>query len=398
MNKKDFPIFQNVPDLIYLDNASTSQTPKSVLDAMSEYYEQYRANTHRGLYKISEIATEKYEEVRSKVAMFIHADPEEIVFTKGATQSLNILAYGLCQELKAGDEILLTEMEHHSNLLPWQQMAKKYQLQLRFIPIDKEGRLNLSTLDKLLTKETKIVAVTHMSNVLGTINPIKDIIKKAHSAGALVVIDACQSAPHMKIDVRDLDCDFLAFSGHKMLGPTGVGVLYGKKSLLEKLSPLEFGGHMVAEADFENATWAESPYKFEAGTMNISGVIGLGAAVDYLSNSNYEEMQRHEEELTKYGLASLTKIPDIQIYGPTNTDSRGSVISFNIKDVHSHDVAEILARDNIAVRAGHHCAMPLMNRLGAKNSIRVSFYFYNETSDIDALIQGLQKVQTIFKI
>ncbi len=396
--KKDFPIFEHEPSLIYLDSASTSQTPKIVTQVMDEYYEQYRANTHRGLYKISEIATQKYEESREKTAKFIHADSEEVVFTKGATQALNIVAYGLCQDLRPGDEIILTEMEHHSNLLPWQQLAKQYQLVLKFIPLTPEGRLDMTMVEDLINTKTKILSVTHMSNVLGTINNIEKLEQIAHKHGLIFVIDACQSIPHLHINVRQMNCDFLVFSGHKMLGPTGVGVLYGKKALLEKLPPLEFGGHMVAEATFDDATWADSPYKFEAGTMNIAGVIGLGAAVDYLENIDRDQLMKHENTLTAYALGELHKLPFIEIHGPKTAENKGGVISFNVKGVHSHDVAEILARDNIAIRAGHHCAMPLMSKLGCKNSVRMSVYLYNETANIDKLVQSLAKVQQIFKI
>ncbi|OGC81577.1 MAG: hypothetical protein A2V81_04840 [Candidatus Abawacabacteria bacterium RBG_16_42_10] len=394
--KKDFPIFEYEANLVYLDNASTSQTPKTVTQAMDEYYEQYRANTHRGLYKISEMATEKYEASREKVANFIHAENEEIVFTKGATHSLNILAYGLCQDLRPGDEIILTEMEHHSNLLPWQQMAKQYELVLKFIPLTEDGRLDMSVIEDLINPKTKILSVTHMSNVLGTINNLEKLEQIAHKHDLIFIVDACQSIPHIHINVRQINCDFLVFSGHKMLGPTGIGVLYGKKALLEKLPPLEFGGHMVAEASFHEATWADSPYKFEAGTMNIAGVIGFGAAVDYLEGIDREQMMKHEKELTTYALNELQKLSYIEIHGPKTAENKGGVISFNVKGVHSHDVAEILARDNIAVRAGHHCAMPLMSKLGCKNSVRVSFYLYNEMADIDKLLEGLDKVNKIF--
>lgn len=394
--KKDFPIFEHVPNLIYLDNASTSQTPSVVIQAMNEYYEHYRANTHRGLYTISELATQKYEESREKVAQFIHADSEEIVFTKGATHSLNILAYGLCQDLHPGDEIILTEMEHHSNLIPWQQMAKKYDLVLKFIPITEDGRLTMSAVEDLMSPKTKILSVTHMSNVLGTINNLEKLEQIAHRNNLIFIVDACQSIPHLHLNVRQINCDFLVFSGHKMLGPTGVGVLYGKKDLLKKLPPLEFGGHMVAEATFEEATWADSPYTFEAGTMNISGIIGLGAAIDYLESKDFQEIQSHESKLTDYALQELQKLSFIEIHGPKTTENKGGVISFNVKEVHSHDVAEILARDNIAVRAGHHCAMPLMSKLGCKNSVRMSVYLYNTQEDIEKLIDGLGKVQKIF--
>ncbi|MBI4836153.1 MAG: SufS family cysteine desulfurase [Candidatus Abawacabacteria bacterium] len=395
--KKHFSIFKNQPNLVYLDNAATSQTPDSVLTAMNDYYQNYRANTHRGIYESSEKATSKYEDSREKVANYINAAPEEIIFTRGATHALNLVANGLTTSLQHGDEIVITEIEHHSNLVPWQVLAKRYQLVLQYIPINADGLLDLTDMGTIITKKTKVVACSHASNVLGTITPLEQIIQHAHNVGAVVVVDACQSIPHQRIDVRALNADFVVFSAHKMFGPTGIGILYGKKELLNQLPPFEYGGHMIHEVTYTDTTFAEAPERFEAGTANIAGVIGFGATIDFLQSLDWQGVQEHEQELVKYTLQKLRQLEAVIVHGPSGTVNRTGVISFNINTVHSHDAAHILAMNNIAVRAGHHCAQPLLHKLGIKNSIRASLYFYNTAEDIDALIMGLKKVITTMK-
>lgn len=394
--KKHFSIFQHSPELVYLDSASTSQTPDCVVKAMNEYYSQYRANTHRGLYPISEQATEAFELSREKVARYIHAQPEEVIFTRSATHGLNILAHGLCRQLKPGDEIVLTELEHHSNLVPWQQMAERYGLVIKYIPITEDGTLS-DTWSQIITEKTKIVSCTQASNVLGTITPITKIAQQAKKVGALMIVDACQSIPHQPIDVTVINCDFLVFSAHKMCGPTGVGVLYGKQELLDRLEPLEFGGHMISEVTFAKSTFAGTPERFEAGTANIAGIIGLGTTIDFLQNLNWKDIQKHESTLTAQALALLASLPEVEIHGSISAENRTGVISFNIKGIHSHDAAHILAMNNIAVRAGHHCAQPLLQKLGIKNSIRASLYLYNTEEDIEALASGVKKVMMVMK-
>ncbi|MBI5398189.1 cysteine desulfurase [Candidatus Woesearchaeota archaeon] len=399
--KKDFPILDgNVHknNLIYLDNAATSQKPRSVITAMTRYYEQFNANVHSGVHKLSELATEEYERAHEKVARFIGAHcAEEIIFTKNATEALNLLAYTLCKRLKAGEEIILTEMEHHSNLVPWQQIAKEKGLILRFIRVGKDFRLDLDHARSLITSKTKIVSSTHMSNVLGTINPVKELAKLAHGRGAVMVVDGAQSIAHLPINVKDLDCDFFAFSGHKMLGPTGIGALYGKKALLEKMDPFLFGGGMIREVTLHDTQFADLPAKFEAGTPSIAEAIGLSAAVDYLKKIGMEAIASHEQELIRYALKKLSGIPGITIYGPNETVQRGAVIAFNVEGIHPHDLASILDRHGIAVRAGNHCTMPLMNRLGINGSARASFYLYNDVHDVDALVGAIGKAKTLFK-
>ncbi len=395
--KSDFPIFTKHPDLVYLDNAASSQTPQVVIDSMVDYYSNYRANTHRGLYDISEKATTVYEDARHTVAQYLDVHDEEIIFTKGATATFNYLAEALCSQLQKDDEVIVSSLEHHSNLLPWQQAAKKYQLVLKVIPLLSTETLDLAAYEKILTNKTKVVAITHVSNVLGTINPIAKISDAAHSQGAIVVVDACQSIAHLRFTFSSLHADFVVFSGHKMYGPTGVGVLCGKKELLEKLPPVEYGGHMVAEATFENATWTDLPDRLEAGTNNIAGVIGLGAATHYLQHLlDNSETLKQEQTLTQYALDSLQKIPQITIYGPLNTTERLGVISFNLKSIHGHDVAQILAQNHVAVRAGHHCAQPLMKLLGVSSTVRLSLACYNTSSDIDQLIKAIHQAIAIF--
>ena len=396
MNSQDFPILKqkiNGKRLIYLDSAATSQKPKVVIDSLKRYYETINSNTHRGTHTLATKATIEFEKTRSLVAKFINSETEEIIFTKGTTESLNLLANGI--KLRKGDEIVLTEMEHHSNIVPWQIAAKKTGAIIKFIPITKEHELDMNEAKKLISKKTKVVSVTHMSNVLGTINPVKELGKLAHSVNALFVVDAAQSAPHQKIDVKDIDCDFLAFSAHKMLGPTGVGVLYGKKELLEKIEPFNYGGHMIKEVTFENSTWNDIPYKFEGGTQNISGVIAFGKAIEYINKIGINNIQKHCSEITQYALNRLKEIKQVKVLGPKE---RGPVISFHIEGMHSHDVSELLDREGVAVRGGHHCTMPLMKVLNIPGCSRASFYLYNTKEDVDMFIDALKKAIKVFKL
>jgi|TARA_B100001971_G_C18221758_1_gene557669 cysteine desulfurase/selenocysteine lyase len=396
--RKDFPILNvkvHGKPLIYLDSAATSQKPKQVIESVSDYYENYNSNIHRSIHKLGEEATLAYEDVHKKVAEFINAEFEEIIFTKNTTESLNLLAYSLTQDLKEGDEIIISQMEHHSNFVPWQQLAKKNNLKLKFIEIDEEGNLKLDQLNELLNEKTKIVSLTHVSNVLGTINPIEEISKIIkEKSKALFVVDGAQAVPHMKVDVKDLDVDFYAFSGHKMLGPTGIGILYGKKELLEKMQPFLYGGEMIKEVTLEDTKFNDLPWKFEAGTMNIAQAIGLKAAIDYLEKIGMKNIQNHDQELVNYCYEKLSEIKEVEIYGPKE---RSSLISFNIKNVHAHDTATILDGEGIAVRAGHHCAMPLHTELNIPASVRASFYLYNTKEEIDKLVEAIHKVIKVFK-
>ncbi len=399
--KKDFPIFNrkiNEKIITYLDSASTTQKPMQVIEAMNKFYNEYNANIHRGVYKISAEATEAYEEAHKKVASLINANQEEIIFTKGTTESINLLAYSLCKTLKPGDEIVLSQLEHHSNLVPWQQLAKQFNLKLNFIKIDSECRLDLKNAESIITEKTKIVSVCHISNAVGTINPVKDIAKLAHKHNAIFIVDAAQSVPHIPVDVKDLNCDFLAFSSHKMLGPTGIGVLYGKKQLLENLSPFLYGGDMISEVKFEDSTWNDLPWKFEAGTPNISGGIALGAAADYLKTAGLENIQRHVKEVSDYAAERLSTISGVIIYGPKDPKERSGIISFNIEGIHAHDVASLLDRENVCVRGGHHCAMPLMNLLGVPGTVRVSFYLYNTFDDVEVLYNAVENAKKVFNV
>lgn len=395
--KEDFPIFNvkvNGKPLVYLDSAASAQLPKVVIDSISDYYKNTHSNVHRGLHKLSEESTVAFEEAHKKVASFINArDWHEIIFTKNATESLNLVAYSLSENINEGDEILVSEMEHHSNFVPWQQIAKMKNAKLRLIDVDKDGKLRLE--EGMFNKRVKVVAVTHMSNVLGTINDIKKIVRLAHKYGAIVVVDGAQSVPHFKVDVQDLDCEFFAFSGHKMLGPMGIGVLYGKMELLEKMRPFIMGGGMINEVFIEDTSWAEIPEKFEAGTPNVGGAIGLMKAIDYLNFIGMDNIEAYETELVDYAYDRLSKLDWIEIYGGRE---RGSLISFNVKGVHAHDVSTILDQEGIAVRGGNHCAMPLMSKLGIMGSVRASFYFYNTKEDVDMLIRGLEKVREVFRI
>ncbi|MDT8858685.1 cysteine desulfurase [Alkalihalobacillus sp. MEB130] len=396
--KKQFPILdQNVNGnpLVYLDSAATSQKPLKVIEAIDDYYRRYNSNVHRGVHTLGTLATDGYEGAREKVRNFIGADSiEEIVFTRGTTTALNLVAssYGR-DNLKEGDEIVISMMEHHSNIIPWQQVAKVTGATLKYFPLQPDGTLDLAEVEKTITENTKIVSVMHVSNVLGTINPIKEIAEIAHRNGAIMVVDGAQSTPHMKVDVKDLDCDFFAFSGHKMGGPTGIGALYGKKHLLEKMEPIEFGGEMIDFVGLQDSTWKELPWKFEGGTPIIAGAIGLGAAIDFLEEVGLDNILKHEHELAEYAIERLSEIDGLTIFGPKK---RAGVVTFNLDDVHPHDVATVLDAEGIAVRAGHHCAQPLMKWLDVTATARASFYVYNTKEDVDALVTGLVKTKEYF--
>ncbi len=384
--------------LVYLDNAATSQKPQSVIDTVREYYETYNSNIHRGLHTLSEHATAEYEDARVRIARFINAaHPHEVIFTRGTTESINLVARAWGDDnVGADDEILLTEIEHHSNLVPWQMLAKRAGARLRFIPTDDAGRVELDGYAAMFSDRTKLVAVTHMSNVVGVIEPAEDMIRIAHGSGVPVLLDGAQSVPHLAVDVQALDVDFLAFSGHKMLGPTGIGVLYAKEAILEEMEPLFGGGSMISVVQLESSTWAQLPDKFEGGTPNIVGAIGLGAAVDYLSELGLDAVRAHELELTEYALAQLGDLNGVDVYGPTDAQQRGAVISFNLEGIHPHDVGTVLDGDGIAIRAGHHCAQPLMRKLGVAATGRASFYIYNTTDEVDRLVEGIERVQEFF--
>ena len=405
--KKDFPIFarkvRGGNPLIYLDSGATSQKPESVISAEANFYRTINAAVHRGAHLLAEEASEAYESARANVAKFIGANTDEVVFTKSATESLNMVAYSLGNQgstphISAGDEIVVSEMEHHANLIPWQQLAKRTGAKLTWFSITKDGRLDLSDISKVITKKTRIVAITHQSNVFGTIVPLTEITKAAHSVGALVVLDACQSAPHFAIDVKKLDVDFLAFSGHKTLGPTGVGVLWGKAEVLEKLEPALFGGSMVDSVTMEGATWASAPRKFEAGVPNMAQAVGLSAAIDYLNIVGMDKIFEHEQELTQQLLTGLSKISGVNVVGPLDMKDRGGVISFTVDGVHPHDVGQVLDQYGIAVRTGHHCAWPLMKKLNLVGTTRASFHLYNDSDDINALLEAIEKVKSYFKV
>ncbi len=400
----DFPLLKNSAEsgkrLVYLDNAATTQKPSQVIEAVRNYYEHYNANPHRGAYPLSEKATEAYETARDKVAGFIGAEsPEEIVFTKGTTESLNLIAgaYGM-DNLQEGDEILISIAEHHSNLIPWQAVAKAKGAQLKYLYTDANGKLTTEEIAAKITARTRIVAVAQVSNVLGIVNPIGEIVKKAHEAGAVVVLDAAQGIPHMPAGVQALDVDFLAFSGHKLYAPMGIGVLYAKKEHLSNMRPLLLGGGMVDDVSEQTTTYADGPAKFEGGTQNVEGAVGLHAAIDYLENIGYEQIGRVENELTEYALARLHTIPHVTIYGQENGHDRMGVISFNIDGAHPHDVSTILSADGVAIRSGHHCAHPLMRHMGVNATCRASLCFYNTKDDIDVLIESICKVREVLKL
>lgn len=402
----DFPILSrkvNGKPLVYLDSAATSQKPKQVLAAMDEYYSKHNANVHRGIHTLSVEATEMYEGARKKVADFVGVkDPAEIIFVRNATEAINLVAYSWGRlNIAKGDEIVVTVAEHHSNFVPWQQLAIQKQAKFKVAPINKEtGEIDLVAFKKLLTKKTKIVAFAHVSNVLGTINDVHNLSSIVHdlSPKAKILVDGAQAVPHMPVDISKIGCDFYVFTGHKMLGPTGIGVLWGKRAILEAMPPFMFGGEMISKVSAGNSTWNELPWKFEAGTPNIAGAIGLGTAIDYLKKVGMDKIREHDVELTKYALEKLSKIDGVMIYGSIDANKRGGVVSFNIGNVHAHDMASILDSEGIAIRSGHHCAQPLMDFLGVPSVARASFYLYNTKEDVDKLVEGVLKVREVFKI
>jgi cysteine desulfurase/selenocysteine lyase len=404
---KDFPILdRTIRDgkrLVYLDSGATSQKPNVVIDAESDFYRFHNAAVHRGAHQLAEEATDAYEGARTIVANFLNAHVDEVVFTKSATESLNLVSYAMGNaapgnrfHLKAGDSIVITEMEHHANLIPWQQLAARTGATLKWFSVTEEGRLDLSNIDSLIDSTTKVVALTHQSNVLGTINPLDSITRRAHEVGAVVVLDACQSVPHMPVDVKALDIDFLAFSGHKAVGPTGIGIFWGRSELLADLPPFLTGGSMIENVTMESASWAQAPKKFEAGVPNMAQAVGLGAALNYLTKIGMDNIHRHEVELTSYLLNRLSEIKDLRIIGPKTTELRGGAISFTLGDIHPHDLGQYLDSQGIAVRTGHHCAWPLTRKLGVPATTRASVYLYNTTDDLDALVEGVQGAQKYF--
>lgn len=399
--RPDFPIL-DLPvrgkRLAYLDNAATSQKPRPVLGALATFYETSNANVHRGIHDLSERATIAYEDARARLAAFFGiSDPAELIWTRGTTEGLNLVASSWARHhLRPGDEILLTVMEHHSNLVPWQLAAEATGAKLRFIGIDGEQRLDLSNLDELLTERTKIVSLCHISNALGTINPVRDIAARAHAVGAVVAVDAAQSAPHLPIAVEELGCDFLAFSGHKMCGPTGIGALWGRRALLEGMPPYHGGGDMIDNVELERSTYAPLPHRFEAGTPHIAGAIGLAAAADYLDSVGRDAIVAQEDAIVRYGLERLSKVEGLRIFGPSDPDERAGVISFEIDGIHPHDLSTIVDSDGVAIRAGHHCTQPLMRHLGVAATARASFAFYNTREDVDQLVAALENARTLF--
>jgi len=399
--RRDFPALHqevNGRQLVYLDNAATSQKPRAVLDALVSFYEEDNSNVHRGIHELSRRATVAYEEAREKVARFIGAaDPAEVVWTRGTTEAINLVAHTWGMgAIEPGDEILVSVLEHHSNLVPWQLLARRTGARLRFLELDDEGRLIVDDLPKLLGDRTRLVALGHVSNALGTINPVKDIVAAAKQVGATVLLDGAQGAVHTKLDVQDLGADFYAFSGHKMCGPTGIGVLWARRELLEAMEPWQGGGDMIEFVDRDFSTWAEVPHKFEAGTPNIAGAIGMGAAVDYLASVGMDAIAAHERELVRYAMERLERIPGLRIYGPRDPAERSAVLSFTLGDAHPHDISTILDSQGIAVRAGHHCAQLVMKRYGLAATARASFYLYNTRAEADRLAEGLETVRGIF--
>jgi len=401
--RNDFPIFKKKikgKDLVYLDNASTTQKPYSVIESITDFYSNYNSNIHRAVYQLAEEATELYEQSRKKIANFINVRPEEIIFTRNTTESINLIAHSWARSnLKKDDVITITEIEHHSNIVPWQILCQEIGTRLEYVGIDESGFLDVEYLIELISsRKIKLVSISHMSNVLGTIVPIERIIKTAHQYDIPVIVDGAQSVPHMPVDAKNLDCDFLVFSAHKMLGPTGVGVLYAKKELLEKMKPFMGGGDMIKEVFKFHTNYNEVPYKFEAGTPNIADVVGFGAAVDYLEKIGMENIRKHEIYLTEYALESMQSLKYITIYGPMDSKFRGGVISFNIADIHPHDLATIMNDHGIAIRSGHHCAQVLMQRLDVPATSRASFYIYNTKEEIDKFVNAIKEAGRIFKI
>ncbi|EAE4830115.1 cysteine desulfurase [Listeria monocytogenes] len=399
--RADFPILAqeiNEKPLAYLDNAATSQKPKQVIEALTHYYEFDNANVHRGVHTLAARATDAYESARGKVAKFIHArEVAEIIFTRGTTSAINLVVDSYAEaNIEAGDEIVISYLEHHSNLIPWQQLAKRKGAVLKYIELEEDGTISVEQAKKTIGEKTKIVALAHVSNVLGTITPIKEIAAIAHQFGAVILVDGAQAVPHMEVDVVDLDADFYAFSGHKMMAPTGIGALYGKRELLDAMEPTEFGGEMIDFVELYDSTWKELPWKFEAGTPIIGGAIALGAAIDYLAEVGLENIHAHEQALASYAIEEMSKIEGITIYGPKDASKRCGLVTFNIEGAHPHDIATILDEDGIAIRAGHHCAQPLMKWLDVSSTARASFYIYNTKKEIDALIDGLKLTKEYF--
>jgi cysteine desulfurase/selenocysteine lyase len=401
--RTDFPILKRKiagKPLVYLDNAATSQKPKAVIAAIDRYYQEYNANVHRGVHRLSEEATIAFEQSREKFARFIGAKtPKEIVFVRNATEALNLVALTWARaNLRSGDRILLTEMEHHSNIVPWQMLAKEKGLRIDYVGIRDDGILNWENFEQLIEERPKVFSLGHVSNALGTINPVRQMAREAHEMGATVIVDAAQSVPHMPVNVADLECDFLAASGHKMLAPTGIGMLYGRQDLLEHMEPLMGGGEMIKEVHLQEARWNDLPWKFEAGTPNIEGVIGLGAAVDYLTKLGMQNVREHEKDITRYAIERLANVKSLALYGTREIEKRGAVISFNLGDIHAHDLATILDTQGIAIRSGQHCAEPLMERLKVPATSRASFYIYNTRREADILVRALEKARKMFKI
>ena len=401
--RSDFPIlateaYPGVP-LVYLDSAASSQKPAQVIEAMDDYYRHTNANVHRGIHRLSEEATNAYEEARAKIARFINApDPAEVIYVSNTTEGINLAAYSWGRaNIQAGDEILLTEMEHHANLVPWQILAEEKGAVIKYVPFLADGTLDLAAVPSLLTERTKIFAFTAVSNVFGTINPVKQLVKLAHDAGAIALVDAAQAAPHMPIDVQDWDCDFMAFSAHKMCGPTGIGILYGKRALLEAMPPFQAGGDMIRRVTLEGSTWNELPWKFEAGTPAIAEGIGFGAAIDYLNGLGMENVHAYEQFITNYALEALSEVGGLHVIGPP-ASQRGGVAAFTLEGMHPHDIAELLDKDGIAIRAGHHCAMPLHHKLGINSTARASFYVHTTTGEVDKLVESLQRAKKVFRL
>ena len=400
--REDFPILSRKvhcdKPLVYLDNAATSQKPRSVIDALSHYYEHYNANIHRGIHALSEQASDEFEDARERVASFIGSgDPNEVIFVRNTTEALNLVAQAWGRaNIRPGDEIVLSEMEHHSNLVPWQLLAQEKGANLKFFRIDDNGEIDPGQIEDLIGERVKVVSLTHMSNVLGTINPVELAAKRAHEVGALMVVDGAQSVPHLPVDVAELGCDFLAFSGHKMLGPMGVGVLWGRAELLEAMGPFLGGGSMIREVFLDRSTWNELPWKFEAGTPDVADVIALTAAVDYLESVGMDAIRRHEMDIASYAIRALTDLDGVRIYGPQDPSRRGGVVAFNYLDIHPHDIGTIVDREGVAIRAGHHCCQPLMRRLGVAATCRASFYLYNTESETDVLVDALKQARELF--
>jgi cysteine desulfurase/selenocysteine lyase len=405
--RKDFPIFdRSIRDgkrLVYLDSGATSQKPAVVIDAESNFYRKHNAAAHRGAHQLAEEATEAIESAREVVANFLSGTVDEIVFTKHSTEALNLLAYSIGNSpignkfhLKAGDEIVVSEMEHHANLIPWQELAKRTGAVLKWFEVNPDGRLDLSNIDGVITSRTKIVALTHQSNVLGTINPLAQLVKRTHEVGAIFILDACQSVPHMPVNVAALDIDFLVFSGHKAVGPTGVGVLWGRASLLAELPPFLFGGSMIESVTMTNATWAPAPRKFEPGVPNMAQIVGLGAALNYLTDIGIQEIHNHEINITSYAISELQEISELRIVGPTDMNLRGGAVSFTLGEIHPHDLGQFLDNSGVAVRTGHHCAWPLTRKMGVAATTRASFYLYNTLDDIDVLVDAVRDAQKYF--